>query len=162
MGQAALAIPVGWVADIKLRATRRLGELSRELEKAASGRAAVSLPSGGKSKTETLKAAGISTSAAHRAERLAEIPEADFEAPKGKNRSYKKGRDADTEACNGRVIQWQPGQSGGIHGGTGRPRVVKPVDESGGYLANGGATLASIHLYDVAPTMNAGPGWRNR
>lgn len=63
-----------WVAEIKLRATIRIGELSRELEKAPSGRAAQkdSLPSPGQSKAETLKAAGISTSSAQRAERLAD------------------------------------------------------------------------------------------
>lgn len=71
-------------ADLKLRATRRLGELSRELETLRpeeSGGIREGLPSGGKtSKAATLKAAGLSTSAAHRAEMLAEIPEEEFEA----------------------------------------------------------------------------------
>ena len=49
----------------------RIGEISRELEKAQSGKAAHSLPSAGKSKTDTLRDAGISTSTAHRAEQLA-------------------------------------------------------------------------------------------
>jgi len=62
-----------WVADIKLRATIRIGELSRELEKSKGGSNPKStLPSHGKSKRETLRAAGISTSEAHRAEKLAE------------------------------------------------------------------------------------------
>lgn len=68
-----------WVSEIKLRAIRRIGEISRELEKGPSGRASVSLPTAGKSKTETLKSAGISTSAAHRAEQLASIPTKQFE-----------------------------------------------------------------------------------
>lgn len=66
-----------WVSEIKLRAVMRIGELSKELEKmpakisgAARGRG---LPTAGKtSKSSILKAAGISTSAAQRAERLAE------------------------------------------------------------------------------------------
>lgn len=62
-----------WVAEIKLRAITRIGEISRELETAPHG------PGRGKShandgkpfKAATLKAAGISTSTAHRAEKLA-------------------------------------------------------------------------------------------
>ena len=49
----------------------RIGEISRELEKAPSGKASHSLPSAGKSKSATLRDAGISTSTAHRAEQLA-------------------------------------------------------------------------------------------
>lgn len=68
-----------WVAEIKLRATRRIGELSRDLEKAPRGGlgGTSKLPNGGKN--AVLKAAGISTSAAHRAEQLATIPEKQFE-----------------------------------------------------------------------------------
>jgi hypothetical protein len=54
-----------WIAEIKIRATMRIGELSKELEKAPSGpgRGKKSLPTTGKPfKTEALKAAGISTS----------------------------------------------------------------------------------------------------
>lgn len=60
-----------WVAEIKLRATRRIGELSAALEKAPRGGAGgtTKVPAGGKN--AVLKAAGLSTSAAHRAERLA-------------------------------------------------------------------------------------------
>lgn len=53
------------MAEIRLRARRRIGELSAGLETAPSGRAAVSLPSTGKSKSEALSAAGISKSEAH-------------------------------------------------------------------------------------------------
>lgn len=57
-----------WVAEIKLRATVRIGELSSELDGAKNQHA---LPNGGKSKSNVLKEAGISTSAAQRAEQLA-------------------------------------------------------------------------------------------
>lgn len=66
-----------WVSQIKVRAAMRIGELSRELEKAAplNGKGA-GVPSGGKTKTAVLKAAGISTSAANRFEHLAEHADA--------------------------------------------------------------------------------------
>lgn len=66
----------GWVAEIKLRAVMRIGELSRELEtaKPVNGKGA-GLPSGGKTKAQTLKTAGISTSAAHRAEQIGDAIE---------------------------------------------------------------------------------------
>lgn len=53
-------------AEIRLRAKRKVGEISKKMEKSASGRAAVSLPSDGKSKTDALRAAGLSISDAHR------------------------------------------------------------------------------------------------
>jgi phage N-6-adenine-methyltransferase len=68
-----------WLAEIRLRALRRLGELSKKLKKAPSGRAAVSLPDAGKSKAEVLAAVGLSTSQAHRCEQIADIAEPDFE-----------------------------------------------------------------------------------
>ena len=61
-----------WVAEIKLRAFTRIGEISRELEKAEAHVGKICLPDSGKSKAQTLNAAGISTSTAHRAEKLAE------------------------------------------------------------------------------------------
>ncbi len=58
------------VAEIKLRAITRIGEISAELETGkGNGRGQV-LPSGGKYKAATLKAAGISTSSAQRADQL--------------------------------------------------------------------------------------------
>ncbi|MDQ1831957.1 hypothetical protein [Massilia scottii] len=66
-----------WAAEIKLRAQRAIGEISAGLEKQKNQAA---LPSGGKSKSEALKDAGISTSTAHRYEQLATIPLADVEA----------------------------------------------------------------------------------
>jgi len=64
---------------IHIRARRRVGELSMELGLAPRGGAGGSkLSSGGK--IETLKAGGVSPSAAHRAERIARIPEPEFEA----------------------------------------------------------------------------------
>lgn len=69
------------VAEIRLRALRRLGELSAALEKAEtlghSGE--VRLPSAGKSKSDTLREAGVSTSQAHRCEQLADVPAPEFE-----------------------------------------------------------------------------------
>ena len=67
-----------WVAEIKLRAFARIGEISKELEtahKVGQG-SEVQLPTAGKLKSEVLKSAGISTSTAHRAEKLAENKEA--------------------------------------------------------------------------------------
>jgi len=65
-----------WVSEIKLRANVRIGELSRELDKSKGGsNPKATLPNDGKSKTETLKAAGISTSQANRAEKLADHKE---------------------------------------------------------------------------------------
>ena len=63
-----------WVAEIKLRATIRIGELSRELDTAQGKRIDTQLGSstGTRSKRETLKAAGISKASAHRAEQLTE------------------------------------------------------------------------------------------
>lgn len=69
-----------WVAEIKLRAVRRIGELSRGLEASKGGaNPKATLPAGGKSKYQILKSAGISTSQAHRAEQVAAIPAKTFE-----------------------------------------------------------------------------------
>lgn len=68
-----------YASRIKNRAVRRLGELSRTVETAERRRTDLH-PTGGKqTKLETLKAAGVSTSAAHRAELVAEIPAEEFE-----------------------------------------------------------------------------------
>lgn len=77
------------VAEIKLRALRRMGELSKALETAES-RHRTTLPNGGKSKSEQLDDAGVSTSAAHRAEQLADIPADEFEANLAKHRDSQK------------------------------------------------------------------------
>lgn len=70
-----------WVAEIKLRAVRRIGELSAALETAPHGPGrGKSLPADGKPfKASVLKYAGISTSTAHRAEQVASIPMVEFE-----------------------------------------------------------------------------------
>ena len=61
-----------WVSEIKARAYIRIGEISRELETSKGGsNPQATLPGGGKSKSATLRDAGISTSTAHRAEQLA-------------------------------------------------------------------------------------------
>lgn len=70
-----------WVAAIKIRACRRIGELSKELEPSPRSKGGSRHPdSGMPTKTETLKSVGISTSAANRYEKLAEIPESEFDA----------------------------------------------------------------------------------
>jgi hypothetical protein len=57
--------------EIHLRAMQRLGELCRDLDKSKGGaNPKATLPNAGKSKSETLEAAGISTSTAHRCEQL--------------------------------------------------------------------------------------------
>lgn len=76
-----------WAAEIKLRAQRAIGEISVGLEKQKNQAA---LPSGGKSKNEALKDAGISTSTAHRYEQLAAIPVADVEALIAKHKEIGK------------------------------------------------------------------------
>ena len=68
------------MVEIKLRAYRRIGELSAELEKSNGGRGKT-LPAAGKSfKKDTLAKSGISTSAAQRAEQIAKIPQAAFDS----------------------------------------------------------------------------------
>jgi len=71
------------LASIKLRAIRRIGEISAQLEKAphGPGRGNKRRPAGGTSfKRDTLERAGISRSSAHRAERLARIKQKEFDA----------------------------------------------------------------------------------
>jgi len=64
-----------WTAEIKLRAVRRIGELSAALEKVVTtGGGNVGIPASGKPKAQVLDAAGISTSTAHRYEKVAALP----------------------------------------------------------------------------------------
>ena len=69
-------------AEIRLRAKRRVGQLSKELDKAKKvGRASdIQLPRSGKSKAEALKHAGLTTSEAHRCEKLDSVPQEEFTA----------------------------------------------------------------------------------
>jgi hypothetical protein len=60
----------GHFAEIRLRASIRIGEISRELEKAEAHGGKICLPNGRKSKSETLKAAGIPVSTANDYEQL--------------------------------------------------------------------------------------------
>ena len=71
-----------WVAEIQVRAGRKVGELSAALEKSAGARTDQPIPANGKrsTKASALKAAKLSTSTANRCERIASIPEAEFEA----------------------------------------------------------------------------------
>ena len=60
-----------WMTEIRRRAEIRIGELSRDLDRSSGGANPLStLPTGGKSKEDTLLDAGISTSTAHRYEDL--------------------------------------------------------------------------------------------
>src|SRR3989304_3650566 len=59
-----------WSTEIKERAKRRLGEVSKGLETSKGGaNPKATLPKGGTSKAATLKAAGVSKSEANRCER---------------------------------------------------------------------------------------------
>lgn len=66
-----------WVAEIRVRARRRLGELSAALETARGKRQVLS--STGK-KSDALAAAGISLTESHRCELLARVPAEQFDA----------------------------------------------------------------------------------
>jgi hypothetical protein len=68
------------IAELNLRATRRLGEISATLEKAKGNRfTKVELPSGGSSKTAALAEIGVSPQRANEAEKIASIPENVFD-----------------------------------------------------------------------------------
>ena len=70
-----------WCAEVKLRARRKIGEISQQLEKAQTlSTGDVRLPASGKSKKTALDTAGITTSTANRCEQIADIAEAEFEA----------------------------------------------------------------------------------
>jgi hypothetical protein len=78
-----------WAAEIKLRAQRRIGDLSAALQtKPGPGRGKKTIPSGGK--VFTLKSAGISTQTASRCEAIASIPEKDFEAFIGEKKAKRE------------------------------------------------------------------------
>jgi len=83
-----------WTAEIKLRAVRRIGELSKELDKAQGGRTdRLSNNAVTKSKEKALKRAGITKMSASRFERIAEIPQEEFDAyldKKAKNKQPAK------------------------------------------------------------------------
>jgi len=79
-----------WLADLKLRAIRRIGEISKGLETAERQRTDLRPTGGQQTKTQTLKEAGLSTSAANRAEQISEIPLAEFEAYINKKKSENK------------------------------------------------------------------------
>lgn len=67
-------------AEIRLRAERRLGELTKDMDQAERGRPEKNSPKAREiSKTENLKAAGIRSQDASKWERLADIPEKKFD-----------------------------------------------------------------------------------
>jgi hypothetical protein len=68
--------------EIRLRAERKAGELSKKIDKSPGGRPAKTLPTMGRvsTKQETLAAAGVSVRQAERWEKLADVPEEQFEA----------------------------------------------------------------------------------
>lgn len=69
---------VEWATEIKVRAERRAGELTREID-SAQGRRSTSSPNAKKSKGEVLADLGVSPQTAHRWEKLAAVPEEQFE-----------------------------------------------------------------------------------
>lgn len=69
-----------WVAEIRIRAKRRIGELSAALETAKHEGPGAVLPKCGKYKANVLKDAGVSKSEANRCERLAKLDKVEFEA----------------------------------------------------------------------------------
>ena len=80
-----------WVAEIRLRASVRMGEISAATETAQGERTDQLLPTGGKkSKSAILAAAGISKSVANRCEKLAAIPPEQFEQHLAEARERKK------------------------------------------------------------------------
>jgi DNA modification methylase len=69
-----------WIAEIKLRAIRRMGEITKNLDISKGGKNSnATLPSGGRVKKELLKEAGITTQEASRCERIADKDEEDLE-----------------------------------------------------------------------------------
>lgn len=77
-----------WAADIKIRAERRIGQISNLLERKPAGKLKRDLVAPGATKSrqnnegkiETLKRAGITQRSANRAEQIAKIPEEEFES----------------------------------------------------------------------------------
>jgi len=70
-----------WAAEIKLRAHRRIGELSAAMVKGGGpGRGKKKSPDGKSFKGEALKAAGLTVQVANRCEKIASIPASQFEA----------------------------------------------------------------------------------
>jgi hypothetical protein len=67
-------------AKLRQCARRKIGEISENLEKVQGEHLPIVPATGRLGKIETLKAAGLSTSEAHRCEQLARIPIAEFEA----------------------------------------------------------------------------------
>lgn len=68
-----------WVTEIKLRASRRIGELSSALEKHERSRTDLRPDRGTQTKRAELAAVGISKSEAHRCEQIASVPAGQFE-----------------------------------------------------------------------------------
>lgn len=81
-----------WVAEIKLRAARRIGEISKALEKAQGKRSDIELSHTEmtKSKKQALAQAGLSKQVANRFEKIAEIPEDEFEQVIAKSKEKNK------------------------------------------------------------------------
>ncbi len=92
-------------AEIRLRAKRRLGQLTRQLDRAhkiGQGRK-VQLPKSGKLKADVLKEANLSTSQAHRCEQLASVSDQEFEDYLAQCRTNE--RVASSDALTSRLIR---------------------------------------------------------
>jgi hypothetical protein len=69
-----------WLAEMKLRARRKIGEISKGLDKGKPGvKSELSRTTATQSKRDSLKEAGISKDVANRCEHIADIPEEEFE-----------------------------------------------------------------------------------
>ena len=98
-----------WLAEMQLRAMRKVGELTSKLEKAPSGKAAHSLPMSGKSKAKSIADAGLSKNKVSRCEKISRVPEEKFDAIIEKAKEEQKPVSyADVEATvklnSGRIV----------------------------------------------------------
>jgi len=101
---------LAWAAEIKLRAWRRMGEISAALPKSKPGPNSQLLPMvGSNSKAEVLEHAGITTQDASRAETVAAIDEGVFE-------QYAAEKKARGDRCLWRQPGVNPSQYRGVIG----------------------------------------------
>ena len=118
-----------WAAEIKIRARRRIGELSAAIEPAQGQRTDKLLPPGGRSsKSEALRAAGLSVQVAHRCEQIAAIPEREFEQVLAEKKA--KGQPVTTKELLSTVVR--------------KAKVASRQAESRGERANTACTLADL------------------
>lgn len=97
-----------WLAEIRLRAARRMGEMTMLLPKASGSNLANVGPRDHPGKREMLRAAGISTASANRCEQVAKVDPQTFEALVGASRERGvpiSASDVVKKAAKGAVMQ---------------------------------------------------------